>query len=84
MPSVDFKERLLAGLGGPFPEGGDLNVETIRVEQKEGYRLEWITYDSEPNDSIPAVVLVPDGVDRNNPAPAICIWHQHNGKWHLG
>ena len=84
MPSVDFKERLLAGLGGPFPEGGDLNVKTIRVEKKEGYRLEWITYDSEPNDSIPAVVLVPDGVDGNNPAPAICIWHQHNGQWHLG
>lgn len=84
MPSVDFKERLLAGLGGPFPEGGDLNVKTIRVEKKEGYRLEWITYDSEPNDSIPAIVLVPDGVDGNNPAPGICIWHQHNGQWHLG
>ena len=84
MPSVDFQERLLAGMGGPFPEAGDLNVQTIRVEKKEGYRLEWITYDSEPNDSIPAIVLIPDGVDENNPAPAICIWHQHNGQWHIG
>ncbi len=84
MPSVDFKERLLAGLGGPFPEAGELNVKTIRVEKKDGYRLEWITYDSEPDDSVPAIVLIPDGVDENNPAPAICIWHQHNGQWHLG
>ena len=30
------------------------------------------------------VLLIPDGVDTKNPAPAVPIWHQHNGEYHLG
>ena len=37
-----------------------------------------------PDDPIPALLLVPDGVTASNPAPGICIWHQHAGQWHLG
>jgi len=81
---VDFKERLLAGLGGPFPETGTLNSQILKTEQREGYELRWITYDSEPDDTIPAILLIPDGVNAENPAPAVCVWHQHNGQWHLG
>jgi hypothetical protein len=29
-------------------------------------------------------VLVPDGVDAAHPAPAVAVWHQHNGEYHLG
>ncbi len=81
---VEFKERLLTGLGGPFPESGPLNPKILKTEQREGYELRWITYESEPNDAVPAILLVPDGVNADNPAPAVCVWHQHNGQWHLG
>jgi dienelactone hydrolase len=33
---------------------------------------------------VPALLLVPDGVDPARPAPAVAVWHQHNGQWHLG
>ena len=81
---VEFRERLLAGLGGAFPEPSPLNAKVLKIEQRKGYELRWITYDSEPNDTIPAILLVPDGVTSDKPAPAICVWHQHNGQWHLG
>ncbi len=84
MAPVDFKERLLTNLGGDFPKSPNLNIRQLKVEQKDGYRLEWILYDSEPEDSIPAILLVPDNVDPDNPAPGVCVWHQHNGQWHLG
>lgn len=84
MAPIDFKERLLAGLGGPWPEMGDLQPKVISSEQKEGYRLEKISFIPEPGDVIPAYVLIPDGVTAANPAPAVAVWHQHNGAWHLG
>lgn len=79
-----FRAHLLACLGGPWPEGGDLKPHVLKTEPRDGYRLEWVSYEAEPGDRIPALVLVPDGVSPQSPAPGICIWHQHNGEWHLG
>jgi dienelactone hydrolase len=79
-----FRKKLLEGLGGPWPEGGDLKPRLLKTEQKDGYRLEWITYELEDGDHCPAILLVPDGVDDKSPAPAVAIWHQHAGQWHLG
>lgn len=84
MPAATFRETLLRCLGGPWPEPCDLKPVVGETTQKEGYRLEAVTYEVEPDDRIPAFVLVPDGVDANHPAPAIAVWHQHNGAWHLG
>ena len=81
---VEFRERLLAGLGGPFPEFGPLDARTFKSEKREGYELRWVTYEGEPHDTIPAILLILDGVNAKNPAPAVCVWHQHNGQWHLG
>ena len=79
-----FKDRLLACLGGPWPEPCELQPQLIREEQKDGYRLQWISYDAEPGDRVPAILLIPDGISNTSPAPAIAIWHQHAGQWHLG
>ena len=84
MASVDFKEQLLKGLGGPWPAGGDLKPKTLETVQKDGYRLEKVTYEVEPGDPIPAYVLIPDGVNGTNPAPAVAVWHQHNGAYTIG
>lgn len=84
MAAIDFREKLLAGLGGAWPNSGDLKPRALKVEQKDGYRIEHLTYEAEPGDAIPALLLVPDGVTAAAPAPAVAVWHQHNGEWHLG
>lgn len=81
---ASFREHLLQCLGGPWPEPGDLKPVRRETIQKDGYRIESICYDAEPGDSIPALLLIPDGVNASNPAPAVAVWHQHNGQWHLG
>lgn len=84
MASADFRDRLLAGLGGPWPDASPLNAEIHETIPGNGFRTERISYEAEPGDKIPALLLVPDRVSASKPAPAVCVWHQHNGAWHLG
>lgn len=85
MPVADFRDRLLAGLGGTWPSPPPLNVRR-RGEPRSasGFRIESLSYDAEPDDPIPALLLVPDGVSAAKPAPAVAVWHQHAGQYHLG
>ncbi len=80
----DLKTKLLECLGGPWPEPCKLRPQVRERTEKDGYRIESITFEAEPGDRIPALMLIPDGVDANHPAPAIALWHQHNGEYHLG
>jgi dienelactone hydrolase len=80
----EFKTKLLECLGGQWPDPCDLKPQLKRQEQKDGYRLQWLDYAVEPDDRVPAILLIPDGVSSASPAPAITIWHQHAGQWHLG
>lgn len=84
MAVADFRDRLLECLGGAWPDPCDLRPQTRETTQKDGYRIESLTYEVEPGDRVPALLLVPDGVSQRQPAPAVAIWHQHNGEWHLG
>ena len=43
-----------------------------------------MTYEAQSGIQIPALLMVPDNVTAKNPAPAIAVWHQHNGEYHLG
>ncbi|MEJ7591823.1 MAG: alpha/beta hydrolase family protein [Planctomycetaceae bacterium] len=79
-----FRAKLLQCLGGSWPEPCDLQPRFLREEQRDGYRLQWVDYAVEPEDRVPAILLIPDGVTATSPAPAIAIWHQHAGQWHLG
>jgi dienelactone hydrolase len=79
-----FREKLLAGLGGPWPEPSPLNVRVRDEKQGNGFRMLSLFYDAEPNDPIPAMLLIPDGVSESKPAAAIALWHQHNGRFDLG
>jgi len=86
--SADTPEELRAQyqscLGGPFPEPGPLKTETREIIQKEGYRIESISYETQPGSRVPALLLIPDSVTSAHPAPGIAVWHQHNGEYHLG
>ncbi len=84
MATADFRDRLLAALGGPWPEPCPLKVEEAEPEAREGYRQIRVTYEVEPGDRIPALLLIPDSATPQKPAPGICVWHQHAGQWHLG
>ena len=56
--------------------------ETIR---KDGYRIESVTYEVEPGDRDAGVCCwCPTASTPSHPAPAVAVWHQHNGEWHLG
>ncbi len=79
-----FREKLLAGLGGTWPEPCPLNVRVRDEKSGNGYRLLSLYYDAEPNDPIPAMLLIPDGVSKSKPAPAVAVWHQHAGRFDLG
>jgi dienelactone hydrolase len=76
--------RLLACLGGAWPDYGPLQPVVENTTQKDGYRIERITYLVEPDERIAAYLLVPDGATPKQPAPGICVWHQHNGAYPIG
>jgi dienelactone hydrolase len=78
------REQYQNCLGGPFPEPAPLNFRLREIIMKDGYRIESLTYEVQPGESIPALLLIPDNVTSDNPAPGIAVWHQHNGEYHLG
>ena len=82
--SDPLRKNLLRCLGGPWPDPCDLKPQVTRTEAKDGYQLIWVSYEVEPNDRVPAILIVPDGIDVRHPAPAVAVWHQHAGQWHLG
>ncbi|MFP6762996.1 MAG: alpha/beta hydrolase family protein [Planctomycetaceae bacterium] len=84
MAAADFRDHLLQGLGGDWPEACPLNVRLRQKINAEGFTIESLYYDAGPDDPIPALLLIPDTVSAAKPAPAVAVWHQHAGQWHLG
>jgi dienelactone hydrolase len=80
----NLRTELLQCLGGAWPKPSPLRSKLRETIQRDGYRIESVTYEVEPGDRVPAFVLIPDGVDAKHPAPAVAVWHQHNGEWHIG
>ncbi len=79
-----MREKLLACLGGPWPQAGPLDMHREDATEEEGYRRERISYLVEPHERVAAWLLVPQGVDSRHPAPGICVWHQHAGQYDVG
>lgn len=84
MKPDEMKSALGKCLGGTWPQGADLKPKIRETIQKDGYRIESLTYEVEPGEAVPAMLLIPDGIDGETPAPAVAIWHQHAGQYHLG
>src|SRR5688500_10097390 len=89
MAAADFRDRLLAGLGGDWPKSGPLNAKVLEETKGDGFRRLKVTYEAEPGEpsvenTVPAYLLIPDGAAQGKKSPAVCVWHQHNGAWHLG
>ncbi|MCX6215430.1 dienelactone hydrolase family protein [Spirosoma sp.] len=84
LPPKTLLKHYQACLGGPFPASVPLLSILRETMQKDGYRIESITYQVGQNERVPALLLVPDHVTTTRPAPGIAVWHQHNGEYHLG
>ena len=82
--SDDFSTKLLKSLGGEWPPVEDLNVRSRQITEEDGFTIESVYYNAEVNDVVPAFLLIPKGVSATNPAPAVAVWHQHAGQYHLG
>ena len=81
-----LRERVLTSLGGDWPAPAPLKPRITKTESKDGCLLQWVTYEVEPGDEVPAILILPPGVKPGASAerPGIAIWHQHAGQWHLG
>jgi len=77
-----LRRKLVECLGGDWPDPCPLNPATRETIQKDGYRIETVTYEVEPGDRVAAMLLVPDGVTADS--PAVAVWHQHGGQYDLG
>jgi hypothetical protein len=54
-------------LGGPFPDPEPLKPEVREVIPKDGYRIESLTYEVQPGERVPALLLIPDKPSTRNP-----------------
>ncbi len=84
MTPDQLRAQLVECLGGAWPKPSPLKPKLRETIQKEGYRIESLNYEVESGDRVPAMLLVPDHVTAKKPAPAIAVWHQHAGQYHLG
>lgn len=84
LASEEFAQHLLRCLGEPWPDPPPLRPRLRETIQKHGYRIESVSYQVEPKERVPALLLIPDGVSAQSPAPAVAVWHQHAGKFHRG
>jgi len=79
-----MREAYLDCLGGPFPDPAPLNTQKGQTIQKDDYRIVSLSFETEPGDRVPALLLIPDSASSESPVPGIAVWHQHNGEYHLG
>ena len=76
------KKRQLTRLLGGFPPNDALSARTVRRKEEPDRIVEWIEYEAEPGDIVPAILLIPRR--RTPPLPAVLCHHQHAGQYDLG
>lgn len=76
-----LKQQLIELMGG-LPERAPLQAETAQRWTREDHFVEYITYNGDAGERIPAYLLVPADIDQ--PRPAIVALHQHAGQFEMG
>jgi len=73
-----LRTRMIDALGG-FPEKTPLNAQVVGKEQRDGYRIEKVIYESRPSHHVTGTLYIPDG---KGPFPGCImpIGHSINGK----
>jgi dienelactone hydrolase len=73
-----LRTRMIDALGG-FPAKTPLNAQIVGKEQRDGYRIEKVIYESRPNHHVTATLYLPDG-KAPFPGCIMPIGHSLNGK----
>ncbi len=76
-----LREKII-GLMGEFPERCELEPVTYFREDCGDYTLEKLSFRADPQEVVPAYLLVPKGLRK--PAPAIVVNHSHGLKYEHG
>lgn len=69
-----MKEQILSCLGR-FPSKAPLKLQRGEKREKDGYTIEKISYQTEPNERVNSLLLCPQKL--RVPAPAVLAIHQH-------
>jgi cephalosporin-C deacetylase-like acetyl esterase len=74
----ELRAKFVAALGG-FPDKTPLNARVVGTDQRDGYRVERVVYESRPDHHVTANLYLPAG---KGPFPAVLmpIGHSANGK----
>jgi dienelactone hydrolase len=76
------KRRQLTRLLGGFPGKEPLSAQVRRREEGSDRIVEWVNYEVERGEVVPAILLIPKR--RTPPLPAVICHHQHAGQYELG
>jgi len=73
-----LRDLFIERLGG-FPERTPLNLRTVRVIEADGYRIENVIFESQPNHRVTANLYLPEA---NSPVPGVVVssGHSRTGK----
>lgn len=75
---AEYQQRLrkffIDQLGG-FPERTPLNAQTVRTIQAEGYRIELVIFESQPNHHVTANLYLPES---QGPVPGVVVSSGHS------
>jgi hypothetical protein len=71
----------LSDIVGLFPEKTHLNAKTLRIIEKDGYRIEHIVYESQPGFYVTSSMFIPGGLKKKGKAPVViyCSGHSEEG-----
>ncbi|MCK4323246.1 MAG: hypothetical protein KAW89_01850 [Armatimonadetes bacterium] len=69
MPDYDRLEQQLIELMGGLPERPPLAAETAQRWTREEHFVEYVTYNGDAGERIPAYLLVPADIDQPRPPP---------------
>ncbi|MHC4875018.1 MAG: alpha/beta hydrolase [Planctomycetota bacterium] len=69
-----LREVFITQLGG-FPERSPLNAKTVKTIRSDGYRIECVIFDSQPNHRITANLYLPDA---DGPVPGVAVSSGHS------
>ena len=82
MPDYDKLKQQLIELMGGLPERAPLEAQIAERWPRGNHFVEYITYNGDAGERIPAYLLVPADIDQ--PRPAIVALHQHAGRLRHG
>lgn len=78
-----LRDKFIEAIGG-LPERSPLNPQVTGIISRDGYRVEKITFESQPKHYVSALLFLPDGDKYEPPYPGVLVpcGHSANGKAH--